>query len=63
MVVYGSCLASPEKPLKGLKQIECDISRPQIHKKWAPRIINLDILLWDDLIFVHTTLRFLTQNC
>ncbi|WP_395463074.1 dihydropteroate synthase [Wolbachia endosymbiont of Cantharis cryptica] len=49
MVVYGSCLALPEELLKGLKQIECDMGRPQVHKKWAPRIIDLDILSWDDL--------------
>ncbi|MDR1139006.1 MAG: dihydropteroate synthase [Rickettsiales bacterium] len=49
MVVYGNCSVSPEELLKGLKQIECDIGRPQIHEKWAPRIIDLDILLWDDL--------------
>ncbi|NUX01149.1 dihydropteroate synthase [Wolbachia endosymbiont of Madathamugadia hiepei] len=49
MVVYGNCSVSPKELLKGLKQIECDIGRPQIHEKWAPRIIDLDILLWDDL--------------
>ncbi|MDM8335803.1 dihydropteroate synthase [Wolbachia pipientis] len=49
MVVYGSYLASPEKLLKNLKQIECEIGRPQVYKKWAPRVIDLDILLWDDL--------------
>ncbi|MDR2831622.1 MAG: dihydropteroate synthase [Rickettsiales bacterium] len=49
MVVYGNCLSSPEELLKGLKQIECDIGRPQVYEKWAPRIIDLDILLWDDL--------------
>ncbi|MGL9718160.1 MAG: dihydropteroate synthase [Wolbachia sp.] len=49
MIVYGSCLASPEELLKGLKQIECDVGRLQVYEKWAPRIIDLDILLWDDL--------------
>lgn len=49
MVVYGSCSSSPEELLKGLKQIECDIGRSQTHEKWAPRVIDLDILLWDDL--------------
>ncbi|CCF78282.1 dihydropteroate synthase putative [Wolbachia endosymbiont of Onchocerca ochengi] len=50
MVVYGSCLVSPEELLKGLKQIEYDIGRTQVHEKWAPRVIDLDILLWDNLI-------------
>ncbi|WP_353285082.1 dihydropteroate synthase [Wolbachia endosymbiont (group A) of Beris morrisii] len=49
MVVYGSCSSSPEELLKGLKQIECDIGRLQVYEKWAPRVIDLDILLWDDL--------------
>ncbi len=50
MVVYGSCLVSPEELLKGFKQIEYDIGRTQVHEKWAPRVIDLDILLWDNLI-------------
>lgn len=49
MIVYGSCSSSPEELLKGLKQIECDIGRPQVYEKWAPRVIDLDILLWNDL--------------
>ncbi|QOD38240.1 dihydropteroate synthase [Candidatus Wolbachia massiliensis] len=49
MIVYGNCLASSEELLKGLKQIECDIGRAQVCEKWAPRVIDLDILLWDDL--------------
>lgn len=50
MIVYGSCSSSSsEELLKGLKQIECDIGRPQVYGKWAPRVIDLDILLWDDL--------------
>uniref|UniRef100_A0AAU7YMN2 Dihydropteroate synthase n=1 Tax=Wolbachia endosymbiont of Oeneis ivallda TaxID=3171168 RepID=A0AAU7YMN2_9RICK len=49
MIVYGSSSSSPEELLKGLKQIECDIGRPQVYEKWAPRVIDLDILLWDDL--------------
>ncbi|QKX02218.1 dihydropteroate synthase [Wolbachia endosymbiont of Dirofilaria (Dirofilaria) immitis] len=50
MVVYGRCLVSPEELLRGLNQIECDIGRPQVLEKWEPRIIDLDILLWDDLV-------------
>lgn len=26
------------------------MGRPQVYKKWEPRIIDLDILLWDDLV-------------
>ncbi|WP_265032898.1 dihydropteroate synthase [Wolbachia endosymbiont (group A) of Sicus ferrugineus] len=57
MIVYGSCSSSPEELLKGLKQIECDIGRPQFYEKWAPRVIDLDILLWDDLTLDTPYLR------
>lgn len=57
MIVYGSCSSSPEELLKGLKQIECDIGRPQVCEKWAPRVIDLDILLWDDLTLDTPYLR------
>ncbi|WP_264731253.1 dihydropteroate synthase [Wolbachia endosymbiont (group A) of Sphaerophoria taeniata] len=57
MIVYGSCSSSPEELLKGLKQIECDIGRSQVYEKWAPRVIDLDILLWDDLTLDTPYLR------
>ncbi|WP_341823431.1 dihydropteroate synthase [Wolbachia endosymbiont (group A) of Agelastica alni] len=57
MIVYGSCSSSPKELLKGLKQIECDIGRPQVYEKWAPRVIDLDILLWDDLTLDTPYLR------
>ncbi|WP_353270057.1 dihydropteroate synthase [Wolbachia endosymbiont (group A) of Myopa testacea] len=57
MIVCGSCSSSPEELLKGLKQIECDIGRPQVYEKWAPRVIDLDILLWDDLTLDTPYLR------
>jgi len=57
MIVYGSCSSSPEELLKGLKQIECDIGRLQVYEKWAPRVIDLDILLWDDLTLDTLYLR------
>ncbi|MBC6686681.1 dihydropteroate synthase [Wolbachia pipientis] len=57
MIVYGSCSSSPEELLKGLKQIECDIGRLQVYEKWAPRVIDLDILLWDDLTLDTPYLR------
>ncbi len=47
MVVQGSSTISPEKLLTGLKSIEQEIGRAAIYPKWGPRIIDLDILLWD----------------
>ncbi|MBD0391948.1 dihydropteroate synthase [Wolbachia endosymbiont of Pentalonia nigronervosa] len=50
MVVCGSCSLSPEELLTGLKQIECEIGRPQGYEKWSPRIIDLDIVIWGNLV-------------
>lgn len=32
-----------------LRAIETQLGRPQIHEKWAPRTIDLDLLLFDQL--------------
>lgn len=50
MIVCGTSLLSPEALLKGLKEIESNIGRPAFYEKWAPRVIDLDILLWNDTI-------------
>lgn len=49
MVVRGDCDIAPEVLLNGLKQIEYDIGRPLVYERWAPRVIDLDILLFNDL--------------
>lgn len=33
-----------------LQSIERDLGRPADHKRWAPRPIDLDILIYDDLV-------------
>ncbi len=47
MVVWGECSLSPELLLAALKEIEHEIGRPKVYEKWAPRIIDLDILFID----------------
>jgi len=49
MAVEIETALSPEELLKLLKDIETEIGRePTV--RWGPRIIDLDILLYDDLI-------------
>lgn len=50
MIVSGQCDLSPETLLQGLKQIEQEMGRPKAYERWSPRIIDLDILLWDDIV-------------
>lgn len=39
----------PEQLLKRLKNIERQMGRKKVRKRWGARIIDLDILLYDDL--------------
>ena len=48
---------SPEDLLKVLKKIEVKLGRPIDHEKWAPRIIDLDILSWGDQTYDSATLK------
>ena len=50
-VMVGYCSHSPLELLRGLKFIESQIGRmPSVHK-WSSRPIDLDILLFNNLIF------------
>lgn len=49
MVVEADTALGPEKLLKLLKSIEQEIGR-QYPYRWGPRIIDLDILLYDDIV-------------
>lgn len=40
----------PEGLFKILQQIEAELGRVRTGKKWEPRVIDLDILFYDDLI-------------
>ncbi|MGA9521889.1 MAG: 2-amino-4-hydroxy-6-hydroxymethyldihydropteridine diphosphokinase [Myxococcaceae bacterium] len=55
-VVELSCCCEPLRLLSLLKQIERDLGR-QRRKRWGPREIDLDILLWDDQVIAEPTLQ------
>ncbi|MDR1475325.1 MAG: dihydropteroate synthase [Holosporales bacterium] len=50
MVIKGETSSSPQQLLDHLKKIEIELGRPEVHEKWSPRTIDLDILLWDGQI-------------
>lgn len=47
---------SPEELLKRLKDIERELGRPEEHKRWSLRTIDLDILFYDDLVITSDDL-------
>ncbi len=49
MIVAGETDLSPDALLITMKLIESDMGRLATYEKWTPRIIDLDILLWDEL--------------
>lgn len=49
MIVSGECDLSPEDLLLALKEIEHKMGRPKVYEKWAPRIIDIDILFFDNV--------------
>ncbi|MCC8417617.1 MAG: 2-amino-4-hydroxy-6-hydroxymethyldihydropteridine diphosphokinase [Rickettsia endosymbiont of Bryobia graminum] len=60
MIIEGNTDLSPKELLATIKSIEFEMGRPAFSQKWHPRIIDLDILLWDeheinthDLIIPH----------
>jgi 2-amino-4-hydroxy-6-hydroxymethyldihydropteridine diphosphokinase/dihydropteroate synthase len=48
-IIRGETSLSPDALLKQLKEIEREMGRPGINEKWSPRIIDLDILFYNDL--------------
>ena len=49
MIISGETELSPHELLAALKSIETEMGRPELYELWSPRIIDLDILLWDKL--------------
>ena len=49
MVVKAETGLEPEPLLKYLKQLEAELGREQ-NFRWGPRVIDLDILFYDDLV-------------
>lgn len=56
LVVTGTPLFSPIILLKALKEIEKKLGRDLQAPRWAPRVIDLDILAWEDKIVSEETL-------
>ncbi|XVN42210.1 MAG: 2-amino-4-hydroxy-6-hydroxymethyldihydropteridine diphosphokinase [Candidatus Rickettsia vulgarisii] len=47
MIIGGDTDLSPNELLASIKSIELEMGRSVIYQRWEPRIIDLDILLWE----------------
>lgn len=47
---------SPEELRSHCKAIERNLGRPEQYIRWSPRVIDLDILLYDDLVMRNSVL-------
>ena len=56
MVVYGKTKLTPQELLKALKAIELQMGRDQHSPKWSPRIMDCDILLYENIKMKTPTL-------
>jgi 2-amino-4-hydroxy-6-hydroxymethyldihydropteridine diphosphokinase/dihydropteroate synthase len=57
MIVSGETELSPHELLAALKSVETEMGRPELYEVWSPRIIDLDILLWDELVINSPALK------
>ncbi len=54
-VIQGEAQWSPEQGLKIAKEIEANLGRKN-SAKWSPRTIDIDLLVWNDIILKSTEL-------
>lgn len=47
MIIAGDSKISPSELIVALKSIEFKMGRSKTYKRWSPRIIDLDILIWE----------------
>ncbi len=57
LVIRGTTTLPPHTFLQKLHQIEQTLGRPDSHETWAPRTIDLDILLWNQEVIDTPTLK------
>lgn len=43
-----NCLLTPNELLAKLKKIEHELGRDLIYERWSPRVVDIDILVWDN---------------
>jgi 2-amino-4-hydroxy-6-hydroxymethyldihydropteridine diphosphokinase/dihydropteroate synthase len=48
-ICYGESNVGPQELLHKLKSIESELGRPLDYEKWSPRIIDLDIILFNNI--------------
>lgn len=62
LVILGKTSLSPDALLFHLKQIENELGRDPNALRWAPRIIDLDILAWDQQVISYEGLTIPHQD-
>jgi len=53
---------TPEQLLHEIKRVEKNIGRPATYQRWSPRLIDIDILAWDQLVIDTDNLKIPQAN-
>ncbi len=48
---------TPQTCLQLLNQIEREVGRPETYPKWSPRVLDMDIVCWDDQVIEEEHLQ------